>query len=170
MSMPSSSRSHPQIGRAHVCTPVTQRSTRFPYTTLFRSVDAGRLFGINMTKLAVRRGNYLRKYVHAFIESFAPTDRKSTRLYSSHTEIYTLSLHDALPICGCGPALRHQHDQARGAAWQLPAQVCPCLHRVVRTHRSEEHTSVLQSHRDLHAFPTRRSSDLWMRAGSSAST
>src|ERR1035437_6100534 len=27
-----------------------------------------------------------------------PPDRKSTRLNSSHTEIYTLSLHDALPI------------------------------------------------------------------------
>src|SRR5476649_2056134 len=27
-----------------------------------------------------------------------PQDRKSTRLNSSHTEIYTLSLHDALPI------------------------------------------------------------------------
>src|SRR5438132_1046858 len=30
------------------------------------------------------------------------------------------------------------------------------LHR-----RSEEHTSELQSHSDLHSFPTRRSSDLW---------
>src|ERR687893_613483 len=29
-----------------------------------------------------------------------------------------------------------------------------------RTSRSEEHTSELQSHRDLHSFPTRRSSDL----------
>src|SRR5215211_3604801 len=28
----------------------------------------------------------------------AASDRKSTRLNSSHTEIYTLSLHDALPI------------------------------------------------------------------------
>src|SRR5260221_415000 len=28
----------------------------------------------------------------------AKEDRKSTRLNSSHTEIYTLSLHDALPI------------------------------------------------------------------------
>src|SRR5476649_562551 len=28
----------------------------------------------------------------------ASRDRKSTRLNSSHTEIYTLSLHDALPI------------------------------------------------------------------------
>src|SRR5260221_692320 len=27
--------------------------------------------------------------------------------------------------------------------------------------RSEEHTSELQSHRDLHSFPTRRSSDLF---------
>ncbi|RZL66299.1 MAG: CysB family HTH-type transcriptional regulator [Variovorax sp.] len=38
-----------------------------------RSLDAGRLFGINLTRLAIRRGSYLRKYVYAFIESFAPT-------------------------------------------------------------------------------------------------
>lgn len=38
-----------------------------------RALDAGRLFGINITRLAVRRGNYLRRYVYAFIESFAPT-------------------------------------------------------------------------------------------------
>ena len=38
-----------------------------------RAVDAGHLFGINTTKLAVRRGAYLRGYVYAFIESFAPT-------------------------------------------------------------------------------------------------
>src|SRR5476649_1480747 len=31
------------------------------------------------------------------------------------------------------------------------------------TIRSEEHTSELQSHRDLHSFPTRRSSDLARR-------
>src|SRR5260221_605749 len=30
--------------------------------------------------------------------------------------------------------------------------------------RSEEHTSELQSHRDLHSFPTRRSSDLRLNA------
>src|SRR5260221_633456 len=33
-----------------------------------------------------------------------------------------------------------------------------------RSSRSEEHTSELQSHRDLHSFPTRRSSDLRVRA------
>ncbi|WP_093105925.1 CysB family HTH-type transcriptional regulator [Variovorax sp. CF079] len=41
--------------------------------TQLRALDAGPLFGINLTKLAVRRGSYLRGYVHAFIESFAPT-------------------------------------------------------------------------------------------------
>ncbi len=41
--------------------------------TELRALDAGRLFGINLTRLAVRRGTYLRKYVYAFIESFAPT-------------------------------------------------------------------------------------------------
>ena len=36
--------------------------------------DVGlRNLALIMTKLAVRRGNYLRKYVYAFIESFAPT-------------------------------------------------------------------------------------------------
>src|SRR5262252_8016705 len=87
-------------------------------------------------------------------------DRKSTRLNSSHTVIYTLSLHDALPIwrqhrispsrvslCGGahdhGPARRHG-SRRRAGPWS----------------RSEEHTSELQSHRDLHSFPTRRSSDL----------
>lgn len=37
-----------------------------------RAVDAGHLFGINLTKLAVRRGVYLRSFVYDFIESFAP--------------------------------------------------------------------------------------------------
>src|SRR5476649_1449951 len=32
--------------------------------------------------------------------------------------------------------------------------------------RSEEHTSELQSHRDLHSFPTRRSSDLLLACDS----
>src|SRR4029453_13127259 len=36
--------------------------------------------------------------------------------------------------------------------------------RAARAHdRSEEHTSELQYHRDLHSFPTRRSSDLLKR-------
>src|SRR5215211_2667371 len=87
-------------------------------------------------------------------------DRKSTRLNSSHTEIYTLSLHDALPISA--PIRPHSRAPVcKTATFVLP---------VIATHlsvicsvngsRSEEHTSELQSHRDLHSFPTRRSSDL----------
>src|SRR6266496_6785986 len=49
------------------------------------------------------------------------------------TEIYTLSLHDALPICG--------RAAARHRCW-------PCS-RAAAGRRSEEHTSELQSRRDL---------------------
>src|ERR671916_537914 len=87
-------------------------------------------------------------------------DRKSTRLNSSHTVIYTLSLHDALPIYetrqpsyrGAAPRLR-----ARRRAGIPPAA---CRGNGRPPARSEEHTSELQSHSDLHSFPTRRSSDL----------
>lgn len=40
--------------------------------TGLRAIDAGHLFGINSTKLAVRRGIYLRNFVYAFIEAFSP--------------------------------------------------------------------------------------------------
>src|ERR1035437_121037 len=95
-------------------------------------------------------------------------DRKSTRLNSSHTEIYTLSLHDALPIWCEGGA------QAQGAqihAGRLVRAGHDGVGRLVggRAHaRSEEHTSELQSHRDLHSFPTRRSSDLVRRRRASS--
>src|SRR3712207_5184989 len=39
-------------------------------------------------------------------------DRKSTRLNSSHAEISTLSLHDALPIWEVGRATTHSDDCA----------------------------------------------------------
>jgi len=45
--------------------------------TSLTALDAGALFGINLTRLAVRRGAYLRAYVYAFIESFAPTLKRS---------------------------------------------------------------------------------------------
>src|SRR4030095_1646066 len=48
------------------------------------------------------------------------SDRKSTRLNSSHTEIYTLSLHDALPIWLGEARLfeRTRRESKRGAARQ----------------------------------------------------
>src|SRR6266487_6758298 len=51
------------------------------------------------------------------------------------TEIYTLSLHDALPIYQ-----RLRLQRCRGLRLEIPAQ-----HRVGRDDRSEEHTSELQS-------------------------
>src|SRR5215211_7796623 len=87
------------------------------------------------------------------------SDRKSTRLNSSHTVIYTLSLHDALPI-----SLKVL-DPAGGARSVGAATVHNVYSGILLERqnqplvRSEEHTSELQSHRDLHSFPTRRSSD-----------
>src|SRR5947207_2011030 len=88
---------------------------------------------------------------------------------------------DGLLVLGPSSKLRHGRIRERGAgrhgrARRLPAQ--PLRHSVwgavaaqdrepagggplpFRESRSEEHTSELQSHSDLHSFPTRRSSDL----------
>src|SRR2546430_12621462 len=79
------------------------------------------------------------------------------------TEIYTLSLHDALPICGDERGLRmlaeeivplrHQLLERRGAVGRIPpigekGHLEPPLVRVVEW-RSEEHTSELQSQSNL---------------------
>jgi len=40
--------------------------------TRLRALDARHLFATNMTRLAIRRGAYLRSYVFDFIETFAP--------------------------------------------------------------------------------------------------
>src|ERR687893_598298 len=87
-------------------------------------------------------------------------DRKSTRLNSSHTVIYTLSLHDALPILALGRhVLAHRLDRLAGDDLAADGGLERDLEEVA-VDRSEEHTSELQSHSDLHSFPTRRSSDL----------
>src|SRR5260221_7740470 len=58
------------------------------------------------------------------------------------TEIYTLSLHDALPISS-GGGYRSRH---RLSAWRLDRRG---MVHADRRWRSEEHTSELQSHSDL---------------------
>src|SRR3712207_8832786 len=71
------------------------------------------------------------------------------------TEIYTLSLHDALPICGLrlpAPDLLHQVppdvrvSAGGGGILQVPARG---HHLRVLQQRSEEHTSELQSRQYL---------------------
>src|SRR5687768_17989812 len=61
------------------------------------------------------------------------------------TEIYTLSLHDALPICDVRDSRTHatcgvRHRAGLGAG--VPRSPGPA---VAHAHRSEEHTSELQS-------------------------
>src|ERR1044072_7711102 len=91
------------------------------------------------------------------------TDRKSTRLKSSHTDIYTLALHDALPISehAGAYAISAHDDGAEDDFGDLSGDSKDV--RQIAVHRSEEHTSEIQSHRYLHSCPTRRSSDLRAR-------
>src|SRR5438034_349329 len=71
----------------------------------------------------------------------------------------------AVPI---GTGRRRAFELTRGRCGQAgrsgrrahPAQAGRRRERRPRRRRSEEHTSELQSHSDLHSFPTRRSSDL----------
>src|SRR3989338_5272864 len=126
------------------------KSTLFPYTTLFRSMTRSRALS--------RRGSPGRKFSDASPYHTAG-DRKSTRLNSSHssisyfpffffndpatTEIYPLSLHDALPI----------YD-AIASAIETRLTGSKVLGRKSLSHgwRSEEHTSELQSQFHL-VFP-----------------
>src|SRR5476649_2900602 len=91
-------------------------------------------------------------------------DRKSTRLNSSHTEIYTISLHDALPIYRADHVGAMIQDDETGRGPDGAGNVVRFDEAGAVEGRSEEHTSELQSHRDLHYFPTRRSSDLSCRS------
>src|SRR5215211_3948326 len=88
------------------------------------------------------------------------TDRKSTRLNSCHTVIYTLSLHDALPICVARPLASQLGVDRRHTEEPKQPGDRHAHQQGLQPHRSEEHTSELLSHSDLHSFPTRRSSDL----------
>src|SRR5438093_13268806 len=63
------------------------------------------------------------------------------------TEIYTLSLHDALPIYGTGDGGRALRDVGLGREDQIPGSVPLRTERAASFEhaRSEEHTSELQS-------------------------
>src|SRR3989304_1868102 len=120
------------------------RSTLFPYTTLFRSCVH--------ELVAVAAPVAEKVSIHAAVVPIADADRKSTRLNSSHgyisyaafffndtatTEIYTLSLHDALPI------LRSRTRSRSGPGRRESVHSRCCCTYCGR--RSEEHTSELQS-------------------------
>src|ERR1044071_413336 len=125
------------------------RSTLFPYTTLFRS--------LRPLPAAATRTRRARPQGPTRSPCSGSRDRKSKRLNSSHegiylmpsfffndtatTEIYTLSLHDALPIsspsAGGGdenPSSSSSRTDSKSLQWLA---------------RSEEQTSELQSRGDI---------------------
>src|SRR5436190_4717283 len=63
---------------------------------------------------------------------------------TASTEIYTLSLHDALPFCADLPTTDRGHDYITCLETDAAGNFY-----FVSWHRSEEHTSELQSHSDL---------------------
>src|SRR5690349_23524889 len=75
--------------------PRPPRSTLFPYTTLFRSIDANDDEGDTALQIAVQRGNRPAVQLLQRHRTVDPSrrrhllgiDRKSTRLNSSHVEI-----------------------------------------------------------------------------------
>src|SRR3989338_8223398 len=120
------------------------RSTLFPYTTLFRSVFLGCQRTRYLFLFSLSSRHRMVVYPH--------TDRKSTRLNSSHssisssvfffndtatTEIYTLSLHDALPICFS--------RLSKNSIFISLFSFFQASNGSLPPHRSEEHTSELQS-------------------------
>src|SRR3989304_4269271 len=120
------------------------RSTLFPYTTLFRS-----LYCFYQLKLRIAVGCPRSSRSHP---TDRKPDRKSTRLNSSHgstsyavfffndtatTEIYTLSLHDALPI-----SVLLLPAETSDSGW-MSSLIAKSSNRPKA--RSEEHTSELQS-------------------------
>src|SRR5437773_8334214 len=88
-----------------------------------------------MTPVLVCHSHYARHtYCHHF---FFFTDPATT-------EIYTLSLHDALPIYRAVGDVRHRERVRLGRVPAVGRRLTVPLSR-----RSEEHTSELQSHHDL---------------------
>src|SRR3712207_9063595 len=66
------------------------------------------------------------------------------------TEIYTLSLHDALPICSrCRSTTSSHGTRRRAGGWTGCCATSRPRCRCTRAARSEEHTSELQSRQYL---------------------
>src|SRR5262250_1568494 len=136
------------------------RSTLFPYTTLFRS--RGCLTVPRLTLMSLIKMMLVMVSVAAISKTFGLLQMRSEERFSrnAETEIYTLSLHDALPISWmpdrteANPNELNQDDARYGFRcchlkniWTAPNEIGRAVQQECRD-------------RDLHSFPTRRSSDL----------
>src|SRR5215211_1240635 len=79
----------------------------------------------------------------------------ATGCVAAALETFTMRPQFRAAICGSASRV-----QRKGPVTFTSKTRCHPAGSMAATGRSEEHTSELQSHRDLHSFPTRRSSDL----------
>src|SRR4028119_980552 len=136
------------------------RSTLFPYTTLFRSV-------VDMED--IKAG--IPEYADAIVEQMTKVKtekllkkavRRSEERFSRNAEpeIYTLSLHDALPICRGYGGYQSRNSGIRRCDSRTDDQG---ENREAAEKGGQKIGRAVQQEcraRDLHSFPTRRSSDL----------
>src|SRR5438132_7432197 len=98
-----------------------------------------------------------------------PIAHTSHRAYTSTPHIYTLSLHDALPIsdspCMRGALRRIRRDSRCRQSLLDHQRESDQAQRLARHQRSEEHTSELQSHSDIvcRLLLEKKKSDIKMR-------
>src|SRR4028118_2201633 len=134
------------------------RSTLFPYTTLFRSLLQFARFDSTLAVQEPRTVVALR-LMFTFVPVALVLVGRSEERFSRNAEIYTLSLHDALPI---SPAICKIRQHPGGA--RAPHSCCPSIDVHLCPSRAcsgrKIGRAVQQECRDLHSFPTRRSSDL----------
>src|ERR1041385_6197053 len=132
------------------------RSTLFPYTTLFRSLRANDVAAAFAGKDHVRHGD-------------EPEDRKSTRLNSSHGYIsyavFCLKKKEHQSIVCLGLL-----GWANGIRLPRSQQLCIIVLFLIQNENSARASDaathlvlfffkIYGDHRNLHSFPTRRSSD-----------
>src|SRR4028119_1111894 len=75
------------------------RSTLFPYTTLFRSALSELAKDLGKADIHKRYAPYAQNYKNLWWDKYNLFRSEERFSRNAETEIYTLSLHDALPIC-----------------------------------------------------------------------